>query len=82
MYVRAKGREERQELITFLEDKGYQLDPAECRTKEQVLDDILPIDINPDEQKYRMIGNVTCAAAAVSSGKMMTTEEFNNFCKL
>ncbi len=76
MFVGAKGREERQELITFLVDNGFQLDPDECRSTEEILDGFLPIDVNPTDRKYRMVGNVTCAAAAVSSGKLMTAGEF------
>ncbi len=72
MFVRTEDREERQELITLIEKNGYELDRDECRSKDEILDGFLPIDVNPIDRNYRMIGNFTCAAAAVSSGKMMT----------
>ena len=75
-FVREKGKEERQKLIGFLENNGYELDQYEPRSKNEICDDFLPIVINPLEKKYRMMGNVTCAAAAVSSGKMITAQEF------
>ena len=76
MFVGAKGREERQKLIIFLEDNGFRLDADECRSKEEILDDFLPIIVNVEEKNYRMIGNVTCAAAAVQGGGVKTAEEF------
>ena len=76
MFVGAKGREERQELITFLVDNGFQLDPDECRSTEEILDGFFPIAVNTDEKKYGMMGNVTCAAAAAQGGVVKTTEEF------
>ncbi len=76
MFVGAKGREERQELITFLEDNGFQLDNDECRSIDEILDGFLPITVNTDGKKYGMMGNVTCAAAAAQGGGVKTTEEF------
>ena len=73
MFVRAEGREERQELMTFLENNEYELSREEYRSKDEILDGFLPIAVNLKEQRYQMMGNVTCAAAI---SVMKTTDEF------
>ena len=72
MFVRAEGREERQELMTFLENNGYELYREECRSKDEILDGFHPIAVNLKEKSYQMMGNVTCAAAI---SVMKTTDE-------
>ena len=76
IYVKTQSSEERRELIEFLEARGFWLDPDEFRTKEEILSGSLPINVYLNGRKYDMMGNVTCAAAAASSGALKTVEEF------
>jgi DNA polymerase III delta prime subunit len=76
MLVRTMVDEEREKLMEFLENEGFELDKDEFRSREVILDEGLPISIDLEEKKYRMIGNVTCAAAAVTCGVMKTADDF------
>ena len=76
VYVKTKGKEERQKLISFLKEQGYRVDKDESRTPDEIEESNLPLEIDLTDKIYRMMGNATCAAAAVSSGKVITAEEF------
>ena len=39
------------------------------RSRQIIIDDFLPIMVNQFEKTYRMMGNVTCAAAVAGSSK-------------
>ena len=75
IFVREKNCECRKEIITFLEERGYFRAEHECRSKQEIIDGILPIVLDRQKREFSMMGNVTCAAAAVSSGCMITKEE-------
>ena len=76
MFVREKDPDGRREILEFLENMGYRLDEEEPRTRQEIIESVLPITVDRKNKEYRMMGNVTCAAAAVSSGRMITKEEF------
>ena len=75
MIVREKERGARQEILAFLEEHGYVKDEGDPRTKEEMVDSVLPFIIDKTKKKYRMMGNITCAAAAASSGTPMVSKE-------
>ena len=74
--VHAKEVRDRQEIVLFLEKHGYELDKAEQRSKEEIIGYFLPIIVNLTEKTFKMMGNVTCAAAASSKGCIMDKDEF------
>ena len=76
MHVWVDKIEERREMLAFLEEKGFVSDKDEFRSKEEIISSFLPIVVNIMEKNYRMMGNVTCAAAAASSRCMFTKDEF------
>ena len=75
IFVREKEPDGRREILEFLENMGYGLDEEEPRTRQEIIGAVLPIMVDSKNKEYRMMGNVTCAAAAVSSGRMITKEE-------
>lgn len=66
----------REDIIEFLEARGYILDKNEPRSRQEIIDYFLPIIIYPAEKTFAMIGNVTCAAAVSSTGRLSTRQEF------
>ena len=76
IFVREKDPDGRRKILEFLENKGYRMDVEEPRTRQEIIGSVLPITVDRKNKEYRMMGNVTCAAAAVSSGRMITKEEF------
>ena len=79
MYIDERKPEGRREIIEFLEKNGYNRDNTEFRSKEEIIEAYLPIVIFFDTKEYRMMGNVTCAAAAASSKRLITKEEFYRY---
>ena len=55
---------------------GYILDKNEPRSRQEIIDYFLQIIIYPAEKTFAMIGNVTCAAAVSSIGRLSTRQEF------
>lgn len=78
-YIDEKDPAKREKLISFLEEGGYDFDDEELRSRQEIIEGILPIMVNMAERIYRMMGNVTCAAGAASSGRVVTTEEFYEY---
>ena len=77
MFVREKDSDARRELLDYLEDQEYVKDETDPRTKEEMVESVLPLVIDKAGKKYSMMGNITCAAAAVSSGvPMLSKAEF------
>ncbi len=76
MFVRENDTNKRREILECLENMGYRLDESEPRTRQEIIDSVLPITVDEKKKEYRMMGNVTCAAAAASSGCLITREEF------
>ena len=78
MYVDERDSLFREEIILFLEEKGYEISKTESRSRKEIIDYYLPIKVNEEEKTYEMMGNVTCAAAVRSKGLLHTREEFFN----
>ena len=76
MYVDERKPEYRRKIIEFLEKNGYRLQKDEFRGREEIIEAVFPIAVNEETKEYRMMGNVTCAAAAGASGCLKTREEF------
>lgn len=76
IFVDERERKKRLEFIEFLEGNGYNLDKDEFRSKETIVEGVLPIDVDPKNKEYRMMGNVTCAAAAASQKLLISKDEF------
>ena len=76
IYVDERDKMRRLELIVFLELNGFTLDKWEKRSPEAIIEGILPIDIDLANKEYRMMGNVTCAAAAASQKVLICRDEF------
>ena len=74
-YVDIRNKEERKDFIKNLEAKGYTIDKT-CFNIEDIIDGIFPIAVNITEKKFHMMGNVTTAAAAASSGVLINREQF------
>ena len=81
MNIDERKPEYRREIIEILEKNGYNLDKNEFRSRENIIEAYLPIVINFDTKEYRMMGNVTCAAAAASGKGLKTKEEFYKYFK-
>lgn len=76
MMVDERRPETRIEILDYIERKGYQIEEDESRTREEIVNGLLPLVIDTNTKTYRMMGNVTCAAAAVSSGHLIKKEMF------
>ncbi len=74
-------KEERRRIIQFLEDMGFSLEAKESRNKKEIIESFLPIYVDKTDKNYWMMGNVTCAAAAASSNKMIRKEAFYEWMK-
>ena len=73
VYVRAGDRAARLSIVEMLEGDGFV--PAHP-PREEILDSKLPLIVDRAERTYSMAGNVTCAAAAVTCGRVLTPEGF------
>lgn len=69
MLIKESDSKKRTDFIVFLEKNGYVIDETEPRSRQIIADDFLPIMVNQFEKTYRMMGNVTCAAAVAGSSK-------------
>ena len=76
MFVKESDVKIRQEVIEVLESKGYSLSNKDPRNRGEIIGGTLPIVVDEGKREYSMMGNVTCAAAASSSGCLLTSEEF------
>lgn len=74
-FVDIGNKEERQKFIEKLETNGYEIDTT-IFSKDDIICGIFPIVVNLNNKKISMLGNVTTAAAAVSSGVLITQAEF------
>ncbi len=72
----------RTEIIEFLEELGYEIAHDEFRSKEEIINSPFPLVVDKSKQQYWMLGNITCAAAAASGGKMIKKEVFYDWVKL
>ena len=76
IYIKASDPEDRKKLIETLEVDGYKLDEEFPLTRQDVLESNLPVVVNSEKKVYSRMGNVTSAAAAAQSGKVIKLSEF------
>ena len=72
MYVDIKERDKWLEFVYFLERHGYKETEF---TRRNILESVLPFNINIARKTYSRMGNVTCACGASSGGVLMTQKE-------
>ena len=74
-YVDIRNKEERKDFIENLETKGYIIDKT-FFNRDDIIGGIFPLVVDLTNKKINMIGNVTTSAAAVSSGVLISKEQF------
>lgn len=75
-YVKVKDKKERQVFIEYLEKHGFKCDEDEVTTRQSTIDSKFPITVDAVNKLYGHLHNVTCSAATVTSGRIITVEEF------
>ena len=75
-YVDVRDKQERQSFIEYLEKHGFKCDEDEVTTRQSTIDSRFPITVDTYHKKYGHLHNVTCSAAAATSGKIITSAEF------
>lgn len=75
-YVKVKDKKERQVFIEYLEEHGFKCDEDEVTTRQSTIDSIFPITVDALHKKYGHLHNVTCSAAAATSGRFVSAAEF------
>lgn len=75
-YVDVRNKQERQTFIEYLEKHGFKCDADEVTTRQSTIDSKFPITVDAGNKLYGHLHNVTCSAAAVTSGKIITAAEF------
>ena len=66
--------ERRKDFIEKFEEKGFIIDKR--FSKEEIIESVLPITLDFKTKEIGRIGNVTCAAAALSQGAIKKEDEF------
>lgn len=74
-YVDIRNKEERKDFIENLETKGYKIDKT-FFDRNNIISGIFPLAIDLTNKKINMMGNVTTSAAAISSGVLISKEQF------
>ena len=80
-FIDARDKEERARIIEMLENDGFILREEAVRTKQEIIEAVLPLMVNMKDKNYDMMGNTTCAAAAYSSGALMGADDFCRYYK-
>ena len=75
-YVDVRDKNERHSFILFLEKNGFKCDVSEAINRESTIDSRFPITVDIGRKKYDHMGNITCAAAAVTSKALISAEDF------
>lgn len=78
-YVHIKDRDERLQVIEYLEKDGFICCKSDGRSREAIIESLFPLVIRFREKSISCVGNVTCAAAAASS-RIIT--DIGGFCLL
>lgn len=76
LYVRIFNEEERIKLIEFLESNGFWCIENNAHSRTNTVGSVFPLIIVMSEKTISCMGNVTCAAAAISQKIMMNTALF------
>ena len=74
-YVDIRNKEERKDFIENLETKGYIIDKT-FFNRDDIIGGIFPLVVDLTNKKINMMGNVTTSAAAISSGVLISKEQF------
>ena len=75
-YTDVRNKQERQTFIEYLEKHGFKCDVDEVTTRQSTIDSKFPIKVDAGNKLYGHLHNVTCSAAAVTTGKIITATEF------
>ena len=75
-YVDVREKQVRQAFIEYLEQHGFKCDEDEVTTRQSTIDSIFPITVDALHKKYGHLHNVTCSAAAATSGRFVSAAEF------
>ena len=67
-------KERREKFISIFEEKGFKIDKR--FSKDEIIKSVLPITLDFETKVIGRMGNVTCAAAALSQGLIKNEEEF------
>ena len=78
-YVDERDSQKRQVFIEYLEKHGFKCDEDEVTTRQSTIDSKFPITVDVGNKLYGHLHNVTCSAAAVTSGRIITAAEFIKF---
>ncbi len=75
-FIDVRDKEERIRIIDMLDKDGFVVNQNATRTKQEIIEAVLPLVVDIRNKSYDMMGNVTCAAAAVSCGALMKADDF------
>ncbi len=81
VFVEVKGADERAKFIDMLEKEGFVISEDAVRTKQEIIEAVFPLIVNIREKNYDMMGNATCAAAAVSCGALVGADDIYRLCR-
>ena len=73
--IDCRDQTKRRELFEFLKSKGYNI-VMDNGNEESQKESIFPIFVYPKDKSVAILNNVTRAAAAVSSGCLISVEDF------
>lgn len=68
------NKERREKFINKFEEKGFKIN--KLFSKDEIIKSVLPITLDFKAKEIGRMGNVTCAAAALSQGLIKSEEEF------
>lgn len=75
-YVKTKDKDERIALIVLLDQDGFVPEQDGQTTKVSVLESRFPVMVDVGNKVYGHLSNTICAAAAVSSKRVVSVKEF------
>ena len=75
-YVYTADRITRKNLLEFLEQQGYKCEEDDLTNRKIVLNSRFPVMVDEITKRYSVLHNTVCAAAAASSQRLVSEEEF------
>ena len=76
VYVRPSDKEQRIELVEYLEAHGFKCEENYVTSKQSTIESRFPLTIDVTHKLYGHLHNTTCAAGVVSSKRLISAEEF------
>ena len=73
--IDCRDQTKRRELFEFLKSKGYNIGIDDKNAKLHT-ESVFPIFVYPNNKSVAILNSATCAAAAVSSGCLISVEDF------